>query len=102
MHIILSKHGRPQLELSPFNQVASLMLEHRVLICDGNELLIAEAFCICNISKVRISLFAVFADNERIVDLIVNLRQKSDTLHRSTMLTLFSLRKASGLLLLSM
>ena len=43
------------------------MLEHLILICNLNELGIILSLLICNESKVRVTFFAVFTNDERIV-----------------------------------
>lgn len=59
----------PEFEASSLDEVASLVLEHRVIVGDGNELLIAEALGVGDVGEVRVALLAVLADDQRIVDL---------------------------------
>lgn len=63
MHIVVYKNLSPEVKLAPLNQVTRLLLEHGVLVSDGDELLIAEALCVRDIRKVRVSLLTVFTDN---------------------------------------
>ena len=101
MDVVSLQHLRPKLELAPLDEVASLLLEHRVVIGDGDELIVAEALRVCNVRQVRIPGFTEFTDNKRFVELeqmvsIVVLHEQLG------MRTLFSFRNCSGLLLLSM
>jgi len=63
----------PKLRLTALNKIASLLLEHRILIGDSNELIITEPFRICNIRKVRVPGLAELADNKRLVQLDMKL-----------------------------
>ena len=59
----------PKLRLTAFNEIASLLLEHRILVGNSDELIITEPFRICDIRKVRIPGLAELADNKRLVQL---------------------------------
>ena len=69
MHIIPNKDLGPQVRLTAFNQIPSLLLEHRVVVGDANELVIAETLSISNVCEIRISSLAEFAHNQRFVEL---------------------------------
>lgn len=49
------------------NKVTCLVLEHGVLICNVDELIVALSLLVTNVCKVRISLFAVFTNETRII-----------------------------------
>ena len=61
----------PQFELTAFDEVASLLLEHRVVVRDSDKLVIAEAFSIGDVRKVRIAGLAELSDDEGFVELRV-------------------------------
>lgn len=90
----------PKLGLAPPDEVPGLLLEHRVLIGDRNEFVVAETFRVGNVRKVGITLLAELANYQRLVQLITAL--DISVSRRMEELTLFSLRKASGLLFESM
>lgn len=43
------------------------MLEHRIIVSDADQLVIAEALGVCNVCKVRVALLTVLSDNEWLV-----------------------------------
>ena len=49
--------------------ITGLLLEHGVLIADGDKLLVAEALGVRNVREVGIPLLAELADNKRLVQL---------------------------------
>jgi hypothetical protein len=53
----------PKLESTSLDEVTSLVLEHGVVVGNRDQLVIAEAFGICDICKIRVPLLAVFADD---------------------------------------
>jgi len=59
----------PEFQSPSFDEMPSLLLEHRVVVGHRDELLIAEAFCICNIGQRRIALLAVLSDDQWFVQL---------------------------------
>ena len=98
--VVSLEHLCPELKLAPLDEVPSLLLEHRVVIGDADELLVAEALGVRDVRKVRVARLAEFTDNERLVELGDNVSIWISVLVE--LLTLFSLRNCSGLLLLSM
>ena len=52
-----------------FVKITCLLFEHRVVICDSNELIITEAFGICNICQVGVSSLTERSDNQRLIKL---------------------------------
>ena len=70
MHIVFFQDRRPQLWLTTQNQVAGLMLVHRVIVGDGDKLRITEALGVCNVGQVRVTLLTVFTDNEGVVQVV--------------------------------
>ena len=71
MDIVRNENLRPKVELTTFHKVTSLLLEHSIIVRDRDQLLVAEALSVCDISKVRIALLAVLANHERLVNLIL-------------------------------
>ena len=100
MDVVRNENHGPKLKLTAFDKVASLLLEHGIVVRDSDELFVAETFGVCDIREVRIALLAVLSDNKRLIQLYNVLAHV--VVRDVTRLTLFSLRDASGLLLLSM
>ena len=69
VEVITCENLRPELELTTLDEVPSLLLEHRVLIGDRNELFVAEALRVCDIRKVGVTRLAELADHERLIQL---------------------------------
>ena len=61
MHIVGNENDGPKLELTTFDDISRLLLEHGVIIRDRNELFIAEAFRLCDTFKVRSRFSQYFA-----------------------------------------
>ena len=61
----------PKIRLAPLDEVPRLLLEHRVLIGDCNELVIAETLRVRNIGKVWIPLLAEFTDDQWLVKVVL-------------------------------
>ena len=71
MDVVWLKNLSPKISLTPLDKVPRLLLEHRVLIGDRNELVITEALCVRNVGKVWIPLLAEFADDQRLVEVVL-------------------------------
>lgn len=69
MDIIVDKDLCPKFWLTTLHEVTSLLFEHRVLIRDGNELIIAEALCVGDVRQIRVSGFAEFTNDKRLIQL---------------------------------
>ena len=69
MNVITNENLGPKLWLTTLDEITSLLLEHRVLVGDGNELIIAEALSVCNVSQIRVALLAELSNNKRLVEL---------------------------------
>ena len=69
MDVVRYEYLRPQVELSPFHEVTRLLLEHRILICNRDELLITETLRVSDVCKIRITLFAIFSDDKWLIQL---------------------------------
>ena len=69
VNVVVNKDLGPKLRLATLYEVPSLLLEHRVIIGDGNQLIVTEALSICNVRKVRIASLAELANNEWLVQL---------------------------------
>lgn len=67
MHVIGHKDLSPQFRLATFHKVPGLLLEHRVIIGDGNEFIVTEALSVGNVSQVGIASLAELSDNERLI-----------------------------------
>jgi hypothetical protein len=67
--VVGMKNFGPKLLATTLDKIAGLVLEHRVVVGDRDELVVAETFGEGDISEIWIPLLAVFADHERIVDL---------------------------------
>jgi hypothetical protein len=68
VEVVRYKDLGPQLWLVTFDKITSLLLEHRVVVGDGNEL-ITKAFGIRNIRQVRVSGLTELPDNQWLVGL---------------------------------
>ena len=69
MNVIGLENLCPEFKLTALNKVPSLLLEHRVVIGDADELLVAESLGVRDVRKVRVARFAEFTNNERLVEL---------------------------------
>lgn len=67
MLVVLLKNKCPQSQVPATDKVTSLMLEHGIFVRNMDKFIVALPFLIANISKIRVSLFAIFADRARIV-----------------------------------
>lgn len=102
MNVISDQYLCPKFWLTTLHEVTRLLFEHRVVVRDGDELIITEALCVCDVRKVRISRLAEFTYHQRLVKLIRAYIVSNPFGKPDRKLTLFSFKKASGLLLLSM
>lgn len=102
MGVIRHENLSPELRLAALDKVPCLLLEHRVLIGNRNELVVAEALSIRNVRKVWIALLAELADNQWFVELQITQSERIKMTIVTWKRTLFSFKNASGLLLLSM
>ena len=59
----------PEFRHTTFDEVAGLLLEHRVLVRHRNELVIAEALRIGDERQSRLACLAEFTDHKRFVEL---------------------------------
>lgn len=89
MSIVRDENLGPKFGLTTLNQVASLLLEHRVLVGDSDEFIVAEALGVCDIRKVRISGLAEFTNNKRLVQLFRSVSVNNLTLVERTYVILF-------------
>jgi hypothetical protein len=71
MGVVRNKDLGPQLHSTAFDKVARLMLEHRVIVRDLNELIVAEALRVRDERKVGVSFLAVLSNNQWLVNLVV-------------------------------
>lgn len=69
MDVVTNKDLGPQLRLATLDEITSLLLEHGILVGDSNELVIAEAFSVCDVSQVGVSLLAELSNYEWFVEL---------------------------------
>ena len=67
--VVGTKDLSPEVELTTAHEVASLLLEHRVLVRDVDELIVAEALSVRNVREVRVASLAELANNEWLVQL---------------------------------
>ena len=67
--IIRDQNLLPQFNATALHKVSRLLFEHRVLVGNVDQLVIAEALSICDIRQIRVSFLAVFSNNKRFVDL---------------------------------
>jgi hypothetical protein len=102
VHVIRLQNLSPEFRLTPFNEIPSLLLEHRILVGNGNELVVTEALCIRNVRQIRITSFTELPNNERFVKLSNVINTIDPGTGKKQALTLLSFKNASGLLLLSM
>jgi hypothetical protein len=71
VEVVVVENLRPEFEPSPLDEVTSLVLEHLVVVGDGDELVVAEAFGVGDVGEVRVALLAVLSDDERVVDVVL-------------------------------
>ena len=69
MDVVRDENLRPKLRLAALDEVTSLLLEHRVLVRDVDELIVAEALSVRNVREVRVASLAELANNEWLVQL---------------------------------
>lgn len=100
MHVFRNKNLSPKLRLATLHKIPGLLLKHRIVIGDSDQLVVTKSFRISDVSKVRIPFLAELSDNKRFVELeeYLGLGMILDTQQSRT---LFSFKNASGLLLLS-
>ena len=67
MYVVGNEDLSPQIQLTSLDEIPRLLLEHRVVIRDGDELFIAKALGVSDISKIRITLLAELANNQRFI-----------------------------------
>lgn len=101
VNVVRNEDLRPKLGLTTPDEVSGLLLEHRVLIGDRDEFVVAETFRVGDVRKVGVTLLAELANYQRFIQLITASDIKLASGWKEE-LTLFSLRKASGLLFESM
>jgi hypothetical protein len=65
--VALLQNVLPQSGISSVDKITCLVLEHGVFIGDVNELIVALSLLVTNVCEIRISLFAVFTDETRII-----------------------------------
>ena len=63
VHVLRAEHGGPEFEPSALDEVPCLVLEHRVLVRDPDQLVVAEALGVGDVREVGVALFAVLADD---------------------------------------
>jgi len=63
MEVVGNKNLGPQLWLATFDKITRLLLEHRVVVGDSNELVVTETFGIRNIRQIGVSGLAELSDN---------------------------------------
>lgn len=69
MNIVGTEDLSPQFKTTPLDEVPRLVLEHRVVVRDGDQLVVAESFGVGDVGEIRVALLAVLSDDERIVEL---------------------------------
>lgn len=69
VNIVMDKNLCPELRLATFHKVPSLLLEHRIVVGDTNELIITKALCVSDVGKVRIPGLAELSDNQWLIQL---------------------------------
>jgi hypothetical protein len=63
VNIVLIEHEVPDLRVCTVEEVASLRLEHAVLVCNVDKLEIILTLLVGDVGKVRVPLLAVLSDN---------------------------------------
>lgn len=69
VQVISNQDLLPQLHAATFDKISSLLLEHRVLVRNADEFVVAEALCVSDVGQVGVALLAILADYKRFVDL---------------------------------
>jgi len=64
VEIIGNKNLGPKLRLATLHEITGLLLEHCVVVGDGDQFIVTESFCVCDISKVRIPLLTELFDDK--------------------------------------
>lgn len=78
--VVRDEHLRPEVGQTTLDEVPSLVLEHRVGVGDGDELLVAESLGERDEGEVGVSLLAVLPDNEGLVELYGKRREAGSVL----------------------
>ena len=71
MDIARLKDLTPKVCLTPLNEVPCLLLEHRIFVGDRDELVVTKALRVCNVRKVWVPLLAEFANDQRLVKVVL-------------------------------
>jgi len=64
VNVVANEDLGPQLWLATFDEIAGLLLEHRVVVGDSNKLIVAESFGVRDVRQVRVPCFAELSDDE--------------------------------------
>lgn len=75
MDVLGAENLGPEFQTTALDEVPRLVLEHRVLVRDVDELVVAESLGVGDVGKVGVALLAVLSNDERVVDLRVLARQ---------------------------
>lgn len=65
--VALLQNVLPQSSIASMNKVTCLVLEHGVLIGNVDEFIVALSLLVTDVCEIRISLFAVFTNETRII-----------------------------------
>lgn len=69
MDIALDENLGPKVGLTTLDEVSRLLLEHRVIVRDGNKLVVAETFSISDVCQVRVSCLTELSDDQWFIKL---------------------------------
>ena len=69
VNVVANEDLGPQLRLATFDEIAGLLLEHRVVVGDSNKLIVAESFGVRDVRQVRVPCFAELSDDEGLIQL---------------------------------
>ena len=64
VEIVRNKHLEPQLRPATFDEITRLVFKHRVVVGDGDELVITKALGICDVRQIRVPGLAKLSDNQ--------------------------------------
>ena len=67
--IVRYENLSPKVRSAALDQITSLLLVHRIVVRDRDELIVTQSFGISDVCKVRVTLLAVFANNQWFVEL---------------------------------
>jgi len=67
--IVWYENLSPKVRSAALDQITSQLLVHRIVVRDRDELIVTQSFGISDVCEVRVTLLAVFANDQWLVEL---------------------------------